>query len=62
LKGLGFPQVFVLNLLLVATIDALDPGMSIRMTIFSMVSLLVMFLTRYFNNWRDTTELKVWHI
>lgn len=36
-----------LNLLHVATLDAMDPGMSIRMTTFSIVSLLTIFLIRY---------------
>jgi membrane protease YdiL (CAAX protease family) len=35
-----------LNLLHVATVDGMDPGMSIRMTTFSIVSLLTMFLIR----------------
>lgn len=35
-----------LNLLHVATLDAMDPGMSMRMTTFSIVSLLTIFLIR----------------
>jgi membrane protease YdiL (CAAX protease family) len=48
-----------LNLLHVATIDAMDPGMSIRMTTFSIVSLLMMFLIRYISNRRNMPELRV---
>jgi len=51
-----------LNLLHVATIDALDPGMSIRMTTFSIISLLMMFLIRYVSNRRELPELRVWKI
>ncbi|HEX5808724.1 MAG TPA: type II CAAX endopeptidase family protein, partial [Anaerolineales bacterium] len=46
-----------LNLLHVATLDAMDPGMSIRMTTFSIVSLLMMFLIRYLCNRRNMPEL-----
>lgn len=49
-----------LNLLHVATIDSLDPGMSIRMTTFSIVSLLMMFLIRYICSRRNMPELTVW--
>jgi uncharacterized protein len=49
-----------LNLLHVATVDAMDPGMSIRMTTFSIVSLLMMFLIRYLCNRRNMLELTVW--
>jgi membrane protease YdiL (CAAX protease family) len=48
-----------LNLLHVATIDAMDPGMSIRMTTFSIVSLLMMFLIRYLSRQRKMPELTV---
>jgi membrane protease YdiL (CAAX protease family) len=51
-----------LNLLHVATIDAMDPGMSIRMTAFSIVSLFMMFLIRYISNQRNLPELTVWEI
>jgi len=49
-----------LNLLHVATIDAMDPGMSIRMTTFSIASLLMMFLIRYVCNRRNMPELSTW--
>jgi membrane protease YdiL (CAAX protease family) len=49
-----------LNLLHVATLDAMDPGMSIRMTIFSIVSPLMMFLIRYLCNSRKMPEMIVW--
>ena len=49
-----------LNLLHVGTVDAMDPGMSIRMTTFSMVSLLMMFLIRYICNRRNMQELTAW--
>jgi uncharacterized protein len=49
-----------LNLLHIATLDAMDPGMSIRMTIFSIVSLLMMFLIRYLCNSRKMPEMIVW--
>jgi membrane protease YdiL (CAAX protease family) len=48
-----------LNLLHVATLDAMDPGMSIRMTTFSIASLLTMFLIRYICNRRHMPEVKV---
>lgn len=51
-----------LNLLHVATVDAMNPGMSIRMTTFSIVSLLMMFLIRYICNRRKMPELVVWKI
>jgi membrane protease YdiL (CAAX protease family) len=51
-----------LNLLHVATIDAMDSGMSIRMTAFSIVSLFMMFLIRYISNQRNLPELTVWEI
>lgn len=46
-----------LNLLHVATVDAMDPGMSIRMTTFSIVSLLMMFLIRSIGYRRNMPEL-----
>jgi membrane protease YdiL (CAAX protease family) len=46
-----------LNLLHVATVDAMNPGMSIRMTTFSIVSLLMMFLIRYLSNRRNMPEM-----
>jgi CAAX protease family protein len=49
-----------LNLLHVATIDAMNPGMSIRMTVFSIVSLLMIWLIRYLCNRRSMAELTVW--
>ncbi|HSL47262.1 MAG TPA: type II CAAX endopeptidase family protein [Anaerolineales bacterium] len=49
-----------LNLLHVATVDAMDPGMSIRMTTFSIVSLLMMFLIRYIGNRRNRPEMTAW--
>lgn len=51
-----------LNLLHVATIDAMDPGMSIRMTTFSIASLFMMFLIRYVCNRRNMPELTTWKI
>lgn len=51
-----------LNLLHIATLDAVNPGMSIRMTIFSIVSLLMMFLIRYLCNRRKLADLRVWKI
>jgi membrane protease YdiL (CAAX protease family) len=51
-----------LNLLHVATIDAMNPGMSIRMTTFSIVSLFMMFVIRYICNRRNMPELKPWNI
>lgn len=49
-----------LNLLHVATLDAMDPGMSIRMTTFSIMSLFMMFLIRSMSNWRRMPEMSVW--
>jgi membrane protease YdiL (CAAX protease family) len=49
----------ILNFLHIATVDAMDPGMSIRMTTFSVVSLLMMFLIRYISNRRNMPELRV---
>ena len=49
-----------LNLLHVATLDAMDPGMSMRMTTFSIVSLLTMFLIRYLGQRRKMPELRGW--
>jgi membrane protease YdiL (CAAX protease family) len=51
-----------LNLVHVATLDAMNPGMSIRMTTFSIVSLFMMFLIRYICNKRKMPELTVWKI
>jgi membrane protease YdiL (CAAX protease family) len=51
-----------LNFLHVATLDAMDPGMSIRMTTFSIVSLLMMFLIRYICNLRNMSDLAVWNL
>jgi membrane protease YdiL (CAAX protease family) len=51
-----------LNLLHVATFDAMDPWMSIRMTTFSIVSLLMMFLIRYICNRWNMPELSPWKI
>jgi membrane protease YdiL (CAAX protease family) len=51
-----------LNLLHVATVDGMNPGMSIRMTTFSIVSLLMMFLIRYICNRRSIPELTAWKI
>ena len=48
-----------LNLLHIATLDATDPGMSIRMTTFSIVSLVMMFLIRYTCDRRKMPELRV---
>lgn len=51
-----------LNLLHVATVDSMDAGMSIRMTTFSIVSLLMMFVIRYIcNRWKmpEMTALKI---
>jgi membrane protease YdiL (CAAX protease family) len=48
-----------LNLLHVATADAMDPGMSIRMTTFSIVSLLMMFLIRYLCNRQNMPDVSV---
>jgi membrane protease YdiL (CAAX protease family) len=49
-----------LNLLHVATVDGMDPGMSIRMTTFSIVSLLMIFLIRYICDRRNMPELSIW--
>jgi len=49
-----------LNLLHVATVDGMNPGMSIRMTTFSIVSLLMIFLIRYICNRRNMPEMTVW--
>jgi uncharacterized protein len=49
-----------LNLLHVATLDAMDPGMSIRMTTFSIISLFMMFLIRYICTRRNMPELTTW--
>jgi len=49
-----------LNLLHVATLDGINPGMSIRMTAFSIVSLFMMFVIRYICNRRNMPELTVW--
>lgn len=49
-----------LNLLHVATVDGMDPGMSIRMTTFSIVSLFMMFLIRSICDRRKMPELAVW--
>lgn len=46
-----------LNLLHVATLDSMDPGISIRMTTFSIVSLLMMFLIRWIAHRRKMPEL-----
>ena len=51
-----------LNLLHVATLDAMDPGMSIRMTTFSIVSLLMMFAIRTIGQRRKLPELTAWEI
>jgi membrane protease YdiL (CAAX protease family) len=51
-----------LNLLHVATLDAMNPGMSIRMTTFSIISLFMMFLIRYLSNRRNMPELTGWKI
>jgi membrane protease YdiL (CAAX protease family) len=49
-----------LNLLHVATDGGMNPGMSIRMTTFSVVSLFMMFLIRYICNRRNMPGLIVW--
>jgi membrane protease YdiL (CAAX protease family) len=49
-----------LNLLHIATLDAMDPGMSIRMTVFSIVSLLMMYPIRYLCAARKMPEMIVW--
>lgn len=56
----GGPMVTTLNLLHVATPDALNLGMSMRMTTFSIVSLLTMFLIRYLCHRRKMPELFGW--
>ncbi len=50
----------ILNLLHVTTTGGMDPGMSIRMTTFSIISLLMMFLIRYLYNRWNMRELTVW--
>lgn len=50
----------ILNLLHVATLDAMNPGMSIRMTAFSITSLFMMFLIRYICTRRNMPELTTW--
>jgi membrane protease YdiL (CAAX protease family) len=52
----------VLNFLHIATLDAVDPGMSIRMTTFSIVSLLMMLLIRYVSNRRKLPKFTAWKI
>jgi uncharacterized protein len=49
-----------LNLLHVVTINGMDPGMSIRMTTFSIGSLFIMFLIRYLGNRRRMREMTAW--
>jgi membrane protease YdiL (CAAX protease family) len=49
-----------LNLLHVATVDTMNPGMSIRMTAFSICSLLTMFLIRDMCHRRKMPELTAW--
>ncbi len=49
-----------LNFLHVATMDGMNPGMSIRMTTFSIVSLLMILLIRYICSRRKLPELTVW--
>lgn len=49
-----------LNLLHMATVDGLDPGMSIRMTTFSIVSILMMVLIRYLCRRWQMPALTVW--
>jgi uncharacterized protein len=51
-----------INLLHIATIDAMDPGMSIRMTTFSIVSLLMIFLIRYLCRRWNMPKLTAWNI
>lgn len=50
-----------LNLLHVTTFDAMDPGMSIRMTTFSIVSLFMIFLIRSICNRQSMPELAPWN-
>jgi membrane protease YdiL (CAAX protease family) len=49
-----------LNLLHVATLDSMDPGMSIRMTTFSVVSLFMMFIIWSISKRRNMPELSIW--
>jgi membrane protease YdiL (CAAX protease family) len=49
-----------LNLLHVATMDGMDPGISIRMTTFSVVSLVMMLVIRLVCNRRRMPEMPVW--
>jgi membrane protease YdiL (CAAX protease family) len=49
-----------LNLMHVGTIDAMDAGMSIRMTTFSIISLFMIFVIRYISNRRKMPEMEVW--
>jgi membrane protease YdiL (CAAX protease family) len=49
-----------LNLLHVVTVDGMDPGMNIRMTTFSIVSLLMLFLIRYICHRQKMPELVPW--
>jgi len=49
-----------LNLLHVATIDGMNPGMSIRMTTFSIVSLFMIILVRYVCDRRKSAGIAVW--
>lgn len=51
-----------LNLLHVATPDAMNPGMSIRMTTFSIVSLLTLFLIRYLADRWQLPEFTGWKL
>ena len=50
-----------LNLTHVATVDAMDPGMSIRMTTFSIVSLLMLFLIHSMSRRWNMPELRPWN-
>jgi len=52
----------VLNLLHVAVAEGLDGGLSIRMTVFSLVSLLLMLLIRYLGRQWKLPELQGWNI
>jgi len=46
-----------LNLVHIATLDEIDPGMSIRMTAFSMLSLMAIPLIRYLaKRWMHETR------
>ena len=49
-----------LNLLHMATVDGMNPGMSIRMTTFSIVSVLLILLIRYLCQKQKMPELTVW--